>query len=242
MTATAACDIVTHAGAHFFCKQLSERGFETTASLPPKILIAGCGAGHEAVAIAEYFSTVTDAIDLDLRVAPELEFIPQTRFQAASICDTPFQDESFDAVFYHHVIEHVDNPIASLVEINRILKSGGWLFIGTPNRHRLISSVGAHRQTDWDATISNKLKDNIRDWSARCTGRFRNELGAHAGFSKRELDKMLAVHFHQRHWLTADYLRFKYADHSLQSAIKVATNPALSWFAAPSIYVLATKA
>ncbi|HTN77489.1 MAG TPA: class I SAM-dependent methyltransferase [Pirellulaceae bacterium] len=227
----------SHAGAAFFCQQLDERGFQASHH-EPRILVAGCGAGHEAAAIQQHFDATVDAIDIELQVDPRCQLIPKLLIREASVCDLPFSDETYDAIFYHHVIEHVDDPVRSLVEITRVLRPGGWLFIGTPNRHRLVSSVGAHKQTQWDATLANKLGDNWHDWKARLTGKFRNEFGAHAGFSQSELDKLLAVHFQQRIWLTREYLHMKYAEHRLLGLLKVATLPALCWFAAPSIYVL----
>jgi SAM-dependent methyltransferase len=231
--------IETHAGAEFFCRQLGARGFDTVSE--PRILVAGCGAGHEAAAIQRRFAAEVDAIDLELRVDPQFLAVGELRFREASVCELPFDDAAFDAVFYHHVIEHVADPARSLAEIARVLRPGGWLFVGTPNRQRLVSSVGAHRQTDWESTLANKLRDNWRDWKARLSGRFRNECGAHAGFSRRELDGMLAVHFRQRTWLTRDYLRFKYAGHRLRGLVELATCPGCCWFAAPSIYVLCRK-
>jgi len=35
------------------------------------------------------------------------------------------------------------------------------LFAGTPNRHPLANSVGAHRQIHWEGTVAKKLND---DW------------------------------------------------------------------------------
>lgn len=50
-------------------------------------------------------------------------------------------DESFDAVFTFHVIEHVPDAEAHLKTAFRILKPGGFLFVATPNgsswQHRL---------------------------------------------------------------------------------------------------------
>lgn len=231
----------SHAGAAFFCQQLTERGFRTHNS-EPRILVAGCGAGHEAAAIQAHFDATVDAIDVELNVDPRCQLVSKLLVREASVCDLPFSDENYDAVFYHHVIEHVDDPARSLVEITRTLRPGGWLFIGTPNRHRLVSSVGAHKQTQWEATVANKLSDNWHDWKARLTGKFRNEFGAHAGFSQAELDAMLAPHFSERTWLTREYLHMKYAEHRLVGLVKMATLPAFRWFAAPSIYVLCRKA
>ena len=232
--------VATHAGAAFFCQQLSERGFPDSDH-EPRILVAGCGAGHEAAAIQAYFNATVDAIDVELQVDPQCHNIAKLLVRQASVCELPFSDENYDAVFYHHVIEHVDDPVRSLVEITRVLRPGGWLFIGTPNRHRLVSSVGAHKQTQWEATISNKLSDNWYDWKARLLGKFRNEFGAHAGFSQGELDEMLAKHYDERIWLTREYLEMKYAEHRLLGLVKLATIPAFRWFSAPSIYVLCRK-
>jgi SAM-dependent methyltransferase len=220
---------------------LQLRGFVGCATAK-RILVAGCGAGHEAAAIQAHFDTRVDAVDIELNVEPDWQDVPGLVFQQASVCDLPFDDDTFDAAFYYHVVEHVDDPVASVAEIGRVMRAGGWMFVGTPNRHRLISSVGAHRQTQWEDTLFNKLKDNWQDWAARLRGRFRNEFGAHAGFSRRELDRMLSPYFDQRIWLTSEYLRFKYSQHPMRPLIAAATWPALGWLLAPSVYVLCRKA
>ncbi len=166
---------------------LTARGFDRVDA--PRILIAGCGAGHEAIAIQETLHADVDAVDIEDFVDPHYASQTKVRFDVASVCELPFSDQQFDAIFFHHVIEHVEEPQKSLQELSRVLKPGGWLFVGTPNRHRLVSSVGAHEQSEWEATFQNKLRDNLRDWKDRLTGRFRNELGAHAGFSQGELDR-----------------------------------------------------
>ncbi|MCA9106396.1 MAG: class I SAM-dependent methyltransferase [Planctomycetales bacterium] len=232
--------IESHAGVNFLCQQLDSRGFSDDFPAP-RILVAGCGGGHEAVFLQQQFSADVEAVDIELCVFPEHLDAPRVNYQAASVCDLPFPDNHFSLVFYHHVIEHVDDPIASLKSIERVMAPGAWLFIGTPNRHRVVSAVGAHRQTDWDSTIANKLKENWQDWSARLRGRFRNEFGAHAGFSRRELDAMLAVHFDERHWLTKDYLEYKYQDLPYALVKRLMFRDSVLSFLAPGIYVLARK-
>jgi len=239
-----AASIHSHAGAAFFCQQLAAHGFLEqgfSERFPPKILVAGCGSGHEAIAIQDRLDADVDAVDVEDFVDSNYHAQTRTRFQVASVCELPFEDGRFDAIFYHHVIEHVDHPFESLAELTRVLRPGGWLFIGTPNRHRLISSIGAHRQSEWEATFYNKLCDNLRDWKDRFTGKFRNELGAHAGFSRGELDRMLAKHFQHREWLTSQYLQFKYGKSSAANLLSIATHPAIAWFAAPSIYAMCQR-
>ncbi len=239
-TAPIESSINSHAGAAFFCRELYRSGWQQIDQ--PRVLVAGCGAGHEAVAVGQELRAEIDAVDVEDFVPAELKNLADVRFRVASVCQLPFDSSSFDAVFYHHVIEHVDDPVGSLQELGRVLKPGGWLFVGTPNRHRLISSIGAHEQSEWKPTLANKLGDNLRDWKDRLTGRFHNRFGAHAGFSHKELDELLAVQFAERHWLTREYIEFKYASSRLSSFLPLVTNDATCWFAAPSIYVLCKKA
>ncbi len=235
--ATPAID--SHAGASFFCRQIQQ--LFQGSNRPLRVLIAGCGSGHEAVAIQQTLGAKVDAVDVEDFVADELKRSPNVRFHVAGVCDLPYEENTFDAIFYHHVIEHVDRPADSLVELHRVLRSGGWMFIGTPNRHRLLSSIGAYQQSEWDATFANKLVDNLRDWRDRCLGRFRNELGAHAGFSQKELDRMLARQFAHRNWTSRQYLRFKYETSKFAWCLPVVTHPAVCWFAAPGIYAFCQK-
>jgi 2-polyprenyl-3-methyl-5-hydroxy-6-metoxy-1,4-benzoquinol methylase len=47
----------------------------------------------------------------------------------------PFPDGKFDVVVSFQVIEHVQNDIAFLNEIKRVMKDGGVLYLATPNRN-----------------------------------------------------------------------------------------------------------
>lgn len=52
--------------------------------------------------------------------------------------DLPFEDGSFDLVLYCEVIEHLLNdPVASLLRLKRVLRPGGALVLTTPNVARL---------------------------------------------------------------------------------------------------------
>ena len=55
-----------------------------------------------------------------------------------------FPDDSFDVVTMSHVIEHVLDPVALLVEARRVLKPGGRLVVTTPN----VQSVGHKKFQD----------------------------------------------------------------------------------------------
>jgi SAM-dependent methyltransferase len=231
-------NVDSHAGAEFFCQQLRDLD-PGVSNAKTRILVAGCGAGHEAALIQRLLSAEVQAVDAVDELSDHFRAWSGLHYQVASVCDLPFEEGYFDAVFYHHVIEHVDDPAGSLVELSRVLKPGGWIFIGTPNRHRLVSSVGAHKQTQWKPTWRNKLHDNLNAWSARLRGRFRNEFGAHAGFSRRELSGLLKQTFDQQRWVTKSYLQRKYLNHRFAPAVSLFATPPLQNFGVPSIYVFA---
>lgn len=54
---------------------------------------------------------------------------------------TPFGDRYFDIVTMWHVIEHLRDPIGSLIEVWRILKDDGLLFLLTPNVKFLLNYI-----------------------------------------------------------------------------------------------------
>ncbi|MCS6955674.1 MAG: class I SAM-dependent methyltransferase [Candidatus Calescibacterium sp.] len=50
----------------------------------------------------------------------------------------PFEEGTFDVIMFNEVFEHLRiNPIATLKEINRVLKPGGILYLTTPNMYMI---------------------------------------------------------------------------------------------------------
>ena len=58
---------------------------------------------------------------------------PDSTFFLADILDYPTKSESFDIIFFNHVIEHIPDDNLALLEIYRALKHDGLLILGTPN-------------------------------------------------------------------------------------------------------------
>jgi ubiquinone/menaquinone biosynthesis C-methylase UbiE len=110
----------THAG--FFLPQLM-RGW--------RVLDAGCGPGTITLGLARRVApglvTGVDAEDSQFakaREQAEREGL-NVEFRKASVYQVPFQDECFDAVFSHALLEHLNDPGAALAELRRVLKPGG---------------------------------------------------------------------------------------------------------------------
>ena len=77
-----------------------------------------------------------NAIGVDLRIPKKIPNCYK-KVVKGSVYDLPFSKESVDTVVLSGVIEHLENPVEALKEINRVLKNGGMLLMETPNPYFL---------------------------------------------------------------------------------------------------------
>jgi SAM-dependent methyltransferase len=104
-----------------------------------RLLEVGCGCGF-FTKIARPYSHCAVAIDLANGIARSVLKMGVYSVVADG-CALPFKNNSFDCVFSVDVIEHVENDLLFLRESVRVLKAGGMLIIGTPNRERLSAKL-----------------------------------------------------------------------------------------------------
>ncbi|WP_050897156.1 class I SAM-dependent methyltransferase [Patulibacter medicamentivorans] len=110
------------------------------------ILDWGCGAGQISHLMVERGGDVS-SFDYD----PEssgAESVPFKRYPELSATRSndpvrlPYEDASFDVVLSCGVLEHVAEPLASLIELRRVLRPGGTLLVyKLPNRFSLLELV-----------------------------------------------------------------------------------------------------
>lgn len=103
-----------------------------------RILDAGSGNGGVSIAFANHGAEV-EGVEIESELveiarAEAAEKKSSARFTLYEGTTLPFPDQSFDAAVSVSVIEHVDNPLNYLSEILRVLKPGGTLYLGFPNR------------------------------------------------------------------------------------------------------------
>lgn len=195
-------------------------------------LVVGCGSGDEVVYLRHSFhSRRIFGVDIGEH------FSRVARADGAVIggdaLRLPFRGASFDFAAAFHSLEHVGSPPKAVAEIARVLRPGGWFYAGVPNRNRVLGYVGS-----FDASTWQKISWNLKDWRARVAGRFRNEAGAHAGFTRNQLIDLLGACFSEIQLITEDFLRFKYAGRIHRSVLNLLLSPSLIDFSAPAHYAI----
>lgn len=97
-----------------------------------RILDIGCGIGTYVRKFREWSDQVW-GIDMELdRIREGSKALPN--LAAARGEDLPFRDGSFDVVFLHEVLEHVEDDARTLQEAYRTLAPGGHIVVFVPNR------------------------------------------------------------------------------------------------------------
>ena len=105
-----------------------------------RLLDCGCGPGTISVGLADAIAPGQlvgidldgQHIELSRRLAAD-SGLSNVHFETANVYQLPYDDQSFDAVFCHAVLEHLDKPDRALAEMYRVLKPQGLIGIRTPD-------------------------------------------------------------------------------------------------------------
>ena len=97
-----------------------------------RLLDVGCGPGSITLGIAAAVAPgevigvdMSEAVLEQARAAAYEAGIGNVTFQQANATALPYEDDSFDAVFAHTLLEHIPHPHNALQEMRRVLKPGG---------------------------------------------------------------------------------------------------------------------
>lgn len=96
-----------------------------------KILDIGCGAGDNLL-IFKQFGWITTGVEISEKAC----YIGNERklnIFCGPLEKADFPDNLFDFILLNHTLEHLPNPLISLYEVKRILKSNGTVMICLPN-------------------------------------------------------------------------------------------------------------
>jgi len=122
-----------------------------------KVLDVGCGPGSLTMGIAERAKSVIGVdfgesqIETARQTAAESQ-IAGVEFVTASCYELPFENNSFDRVFSHALMEHLAEPVDALREFLRVLKPGGIVGVCSPDFDgRLLAPSTSELETAADA-------------------------------------------------------------------------------------------
>jgi ubiquinone/menaquinone biosynthesis C-methylase UbiE len=196
-----------------------------------RLLVVGCGSGKEAAVLADVLGADTTGVDIVVNFDPAASMAVRLLYGDATRLE--FVDGSFDCVYSYHALEHIPQHAQALQEMRRVLANDGLLCIGTPNRSRLFAYFGSR------ASLREKLRWNMIDWKARLRGRFRNEYGAHAGFTSGELRQELQNVFGNAEEITLPYYLRVYRNHV--RLCRFLSSSGLGQMLFPCVYFLGRK-
>jgi len=153
------------------------------AKEPPSVLDIGCATGALLASLRDRGWRATG-----VEISPCAEYARNEKrldVRSVPLEENKFPQGCFDVVLASHLIEHLNDPSSFLIEVNRVLKDGGHVFITTPN----ISGFQAHlygglwRSAIFDhlylfsvRTLSKLLKktgfkiERIRTWGGLAAG------------------------------------------------------------------------
>ncbi len=92
----------------------------------------GCGSGSSTEKLFPLFKDF-DVIEPSLKNIELLKKrVPQVNCEAV-LLENFKTDRKYDYIFFLNVIEHVEDPVASLIDLTKFLKDEGLVFISAPN-------------------------------------------------------------------------------------------------------------
>ena len=141
---------------------LSGRGIEIGAFEHPARLPASCRVAYcDAITPEEAQKLFPEISTASFKKIDHLVNLNTGRLH-------PFRNASLDFVIFNHVIEHLVNPIRALKEVLRVLRPGGMLVVGAPDRdytfdrHRPLTAF-AHLYNDYVNNVTSASPEEYLD-------------------------------------------------------------------------------
>lgn len=96
----------------------------------PRILDVGCGTGANLIMLSKYGDAEGVDVSEDALAFCRERGLDQVRLGAGE--ELPYEDGTFDLVTAFDVVEHMDDDLAGLSEMQRVLRPGGRVLLFVP--------------------------------------------------------------------------------------------------------------
>jgi ubiquinone/menaquinone biosynthesis C-methylase UbiE len=157
-----------------------------------RILDLGCGPGSITVDLAALVPDGNviggDAVSDVLKQASSLaesRNLKNITFQTIDGNNLPFDDDSFDIVFCHQLVQHVKDPVGVLREMRRVAKPGGFVAVREADYKTFVWYPEPPALVKWGQLYQNVAKANGGEPNA---GRYLQAWAQEAGFKPDEVD------------------------------------------------------
>jgi SAM-dependent methyltransferase len=118
-----------------FGNWLSMHTLERHVGSPVGKRIADIGSGYNAVIGRRFGARAASLVAVDLSLSPEVHATPNVTAVEGRLPGvlSAVADQTVDIALCVSVLEHLEDPAATLVELRRILAPGGVLFVNVPS-------------------------------------------------------------------------------------------------------------
>ncbi len=138
--------------------QVLDRYLGSNGSHERRILDVGCGTGTMLTYLAAFGRT--EGVDIDEEAIGYCRERGLQNVRLGEAANLPFADGTFDLVTALDVIEHLEDDVAALREVGRVLRPGGYLLVTVP-AHMFLwgdqDEVNMHRRRYAAAELRQRL-------------------------------------------------------------------------------------
>lgn len=152
-----------------------------------RILDVGCGAGYAAKRFLDLGAREVHALEPSLLPGQRPRWIQDQPVFFYHTWDS-LPGDSFDLIWHHHVIEHVENYFAFLRQIRSMLCPQGWMWMACPNMAHTAVFCPGHIHNFQAAQLVEVLKltgfatAECRIWALKGQLRLRVPAQGHCGY------------------------------------------------------------
>ncbi len=102
-----------------------------------KLFEPGCGQGKILRYLVENGHILPSNVYANDQSDQAVEFVtkrlPSSRVVVGDIYHLPYADNEFDIILLMETIEHLEDPVSALMQLHKVLKPGGSIYISFPN-------------------------------------------------------------------------------------------------------------